>query len=102
MGSPTFKCLCNNLAKGMDEIALLIQRLANENQVPVARIPPLARLLHKHLKVGEPIPAPLFEVVAKVLAWAYEIKQATSTDELPLPEIGALPDLELRPKASAN
>ena len=81
---------------------LYIQRLANENQVPVARIPPLARLLHKHLKVGEPIPAPLFEVVAKVLAWAYEIKQATSTDELPLPEIGALPDLELGAKASAN
>jgi flagellar biosynthetic protein FlhB len=90
------------VAKGMDEMALFIQRLANENQVPVARIPPLARLLHKHLKVGEPIPAPLFEVVAKVLAWAYEIKQATSTDDLPLPEIGALPDLELGAKASAN
>ena len=90
------------VAKGMDEMALLIQRLANENQVPVARIPPLARLLHKHLKVGEPIPAPLFEVVAKVLAWAYEIKQASATDDLPLPEIGALPDLEPGAKASAN
>jgi flagellar biosynthesis protein FlhB len=50
-------------------------------------------LLHRHLKVGEPIPAPLFEVVAKVLAWAYEIKQAAATDDLPLPEIGELPDL---------
>ena len=84
------------VAKGMDEIALMIQRMANENQVPVARIPPLARLLHRHLKVGEPIPAPLFEVVAKVLAWAYEIKQAATSDELPLPEIGALPDLETK------
>ena len=84
------------VAKGMDEIALMIQRVANENQVPVARIPPLARLLHRHLKVGEPIPAPLFEVVAKVLAWAYEIKQAAATDELPLPEIGTLPDLETK------
>jgi flagellar biosynthetic protein FlhB len=90
------------VAKGMDEMALLIQRLANENQVPVARIPPLARLLHKHLKVGEPIPAPLFEVVAKVLAWAYELKQASAAEDLPLPEIGALPDLELGTKASAN
>ena len=90
------------VAKGMDEIALLIQRVANENQVPVARIPPLARLLHKHLKVGEPIPAPLFEVVAKVLAWAYELKQATAADDLPLPEIGALPDLEPGAKTSAN
>ena len=84
------------VAKGMDEIALMIQRVANENQVPVARIPPLARLLHRHLKVGEPIPAPLFEVVAKVLAWAYEIKQAAASDELPLPEIGSLPDLETK------
>jgi len=84
------------VAKGMDEIALMIQRVADENQVPIARIPPLARLLHRHLKVGEPIPAPLFEVVAKVLAWAYEIKQATAVDDLPLPEIGALPDLETK------
>jgi len=85
------------VAKGMDEIALMIQRVAKENQVPVARIPPLARLLHRHLKVGEPIPAPLFEVVAKVLAWAYEIKQAAASDDLPLPEIGSLPDLENKP-----
>jgi flagellar biosynthetic protein FlhB len=84
------------VAKGMDEIALMIQRVAKENQVPVARIPPLARLLHRHLKVGEPIPAPLFEVVAKVLAWAYEIKQAAAPEALPLPEIGSLPDLETK------
>ena len=85
------------VAKGMDEMALMIQRVAKDNQVPVARIPPLARLLHRHLKVGEPIPAPLFEVVAKVLAWAYELKQATESEELPLPEIGALPDLDIKP-----
>ena len=85
------------VAKGMDEMALMIQRVAKENQVPVARIPPLARLLHRHLKVGEPIPAPLFEVVAKVLAWAYELKQAAESEDLPLPEIGTLPDLETKP-----
>jgi flagellar biosynthetic protein FlhB len=85
------------VAKGMDEMALIIQRVAKENQVPVARIPPLARLLHRHLKVGEPIPAPLFEVVAKVLAWAYELKQAAESEDLPLPEIGTLPDLETKP-----
>jgi hypothetical protein len=41
----------------------------------------------------------LFEVVAKVLAWAYELKQATAADDLPLPEIGTLPDLETKPVA---
>ena len=85
------------VAKGVDEVALIIQTLARENQVPIARIPPLARMLHRHLKVGEPIPAALFEAVAKVLAWAYELKQATGANDLPLPDIGALPEIE--PKA---
>lgn len=85
------------VAKGVDELALRIQSLARDHQVPVARIPPLARLLHRHLKVGEPIPAPLFEAVAKVLAWAYEIKQATTATDHPLPDIGALPDMNNKP-----
>jgi len=84
------------VAKGVDEVALIIQTLARENQVPIARIPPLARLLHRHLKVGEPIPATLFEAVAKVLAWAYELKQAAGAQELPLPDIGTLPEMEAR------
>lgn len=84
------------VAKGVDEVALIIQTLARENQVPIARIPPLARLLHRHLKVGEPIPATLFEAVAKVLAWAYELKQAAGPQELPLPDIGTLPEMEAR------
>jgi flagellar biosynthetic protein FlhB len=82
------------VAKGVDEVALIIQTLARENQVPIARIPPLARMLHRHLKVGEPIPAALFEAVAKVLAWAYELKQVTGDNDLPLPDIGALPEME--------
>jgi flagellar biosynthetic protein FlhB len=84
------------VAKGVDEIALIIQTLARENQVPIARIPPLARMLHRHLKVGEPIPAALFEAVAKVLAWAYELKQSAGSEQLPLPDIGALPEIESR------
>jgi len=84
------------VAKGVDEVALIIQTLARENQVPIARIPPLARLLHRHLKVGEPIPATLFEAVAKVLAWAYELKQAAGAQELPLPDIGTLPEMGAR------
>jgi len=88
------------VAKGVDEVALIIQTLARENQVPIARIPPLARMLHRHLKVGEPIPAALFEAVAKVLAWAYELKQATDSQELPLPDIGALPDINTAPGAA--
>lgn len=80
------------VAKGTDELALKIQAVAREFSVPVARIPPLARLLHQRLRVGEAVPAQLFEAVARVLAWAYELRDHSRTT--PLPEVGPLPSLD--------
>jgi flagellar biosynthetic protein FlhB len=79
------------VAKGMDAIALRIQDSAREHSVPIARIPPLARLMYAKLEIGEPVPYQLFEAVAKVLAWAYELKQENIEKELP--DIGPLPEL---------
>ena len=79
------------VAKGVDAIALRIQDSAREHAVPIARIPPLARLMYAKLEIGEPVPYQLFEAVAKVLAWAYELKQENIEKELP--EIGPLPEL---------
>jgi flagellar biosynthetic protein FlhB len=79
------------VAKGMDAIALRIQDSAREHAVPIARIPPLARLMYAKLEIGEPVPFQLFEAVAKVLAWAYELKQENIEKELP--DIGPLPEL---------
>ncbi len=79
------------VAKGMDAIALRIQDSAREHAVPIARIPPLARLMYAKLEIGEPVPFQLFEAVAKVLAWAYELKQENI--EKDLPDIGPLPEL---------
>jgi len=56
------------VAKGLDEEALRIRRLAEELGVPVFSNPPLARALHK-VEVGSVIPAELFEAVAAVLRW---------------------------------
>ncbi|MGA1336111.1 MAG: EscU/YscU/HrcU family type III secretion system export apparatus switch protein [Burkholderiaceae bacterium] len=81
------------VAKGLDATALRIQEIAKEHTVPIARIPPLARLLYARLDIGEPIPEKLFEAVAKVLAWAYELKQGTKTRD-DLPEIDSLPTLQ--------
>lgn len=80
------------VAKGMDDVALRIQDVARDHQVPIARIPPLARLMYAHLEIGEAIPAQLFESVAKVLAWAYEMREDMSSGK-DLPEIGPLPEL---------
>ena len=81
------------VAKGADDIALRIQDIAKDHQVPIARIPPLARLMYSRLEIGEAVPFQLFEAVAKVLAWAYEMKNEAGN--LDLPDVGPLPELEL-------
>ena len=82
------------VAKGVDDLALRMQAIAREKSIPVARIPPLARLMHQRLKVGEAVPPMLFEAVAKVIAWAYDSKQKADWERGPLPEIGPLPDVD--------
>lgn len=82
------------VAKGVDDLALRMQAIANEKGIPVARIPPLARLMHQKIKVGASVPPLLFEAVAKVIAWAYDSKGKADWEKGPLPEIGPLPELE--------
>jgi flagellar biosynthetic protein FlhB len=73
------------IAKGADQIALRIQEIARENDVPIAQIPPLARYLYSQLEIGEAIPLSLFEAIAKILAWAYEVKESGGAQgDLPL------------------
>lgn len=79
------------VAKGQDEVALRMRDAATEHGVPVAPLPPLARWMHAKLDVGMPVPAQLFEAVARVLAWAYNIKQR-GQGALDLPDVGPLPD----------
>jgi flagellar biosynthetic protein FlhB len=84
------------VAKGLDNLALRIQDVAREHSVPIARVPPLARLMYARLEIGQPVPEQLFEAVAKVLAWAYELKRGTK-GETDLPEIGDLPRFDSEP-----
>jgi flagellar biosynthetic protein FlhB len=81
------------VAKGIDEIALRIQSVALEKGLPVARIPPLARYMYRKVRVGEAIPTQLFEAVAQVLAWAYDIKNNKPVDAPPPPNFDNLPVL---------
>jgi len=85
------------VAKGLDTLALRIQDVAREHSVPIARIPPLARLMHARLEIGDPVPEQLFEAIAKILAWAYELKQGSKSQD-DLPDIGQLPVLEANAK----
>jgi flagellar biosynthetic protein FlhB len=83
------------VAKGLDDLALRMQAIAREQHVPVARIPPLARMMHQQLKVGEAVPPLLFEAVAKVIAWAYDSKGKADWELAPLPELGPLPQPDI-------
>lgn len=75
------------VAKGIDEIALRIQSIALEKGLPIARIPPLARYLHRKIRIGEVIPAQLFEAVAQVLAWAYDVRNKRHAEPPPPPTL---------------
>lgn len=62
------------VAKGMDSLALKIKEVAAEHNIYIYEDKPLARLLYKTCDVGDEIPQKLFEAVAKVLAFVYNLK----------------------------
>jgi len=64
------------LAKGTDLVAAHIRNIATGNDVPLVAVPPLARALYYSTEIGEEIPSGLFQVVAQVLAYVYQLKIA--------------------------
>ena len=80
------------IAKGADQIALRIQEVAREHDVPIAQIPPLARYLYSQLEIGEASPMSLFEAIAKILAWAYEVKESGGVG-VEVPDVSFIPEL---------
>ncbi|VAV86867.1 Flagellar biosynthesis protein FlhB [hydrothermal vent metagenome] len=57
------------VAKGVDDLALRIRKLAEESGVPVIENPPLARALHANSEIDQEIPEEHFKAVAKVLGF---------------------------------
>ena len=62
------------VAKGQDYIALRIKEIARENNVEIVENKPLARSLYDSTDIGETIPPELFQAVAEVLAFVYNLK----------------------------
>lgn len=61
------------LAKGQDELALRIVKVAEENGVPVMENVPLARALYAGAELDREIPAELYGAVAEVLVYLYRL-----------------------------
>ena len=62
------------VAKGAGFIAKNIRQKAIEFGVPILERPPLARQLYRAVKVGTAIPNDLYEAVAEILAYIYNLK----------------------------
>jgi len=65
-------------AKGYDEVALYIRKLAGDYQVPVIENRPLARALADRVRVGRAVPVDLFAAVAELLAIVYRMRGRNS------------------------
>jgi len=66
------------LAKGADEVAARIRELAAEHGIPLLEAPPLARALYAHAELEEEIPGPLYNAVAQVLAYVFQLRNAVA------------------------
>ncbi|MFC3912187.1 flagellar biosynthesis protein FlhB [Pseudaeromonas sharmana] len=83
------------VAKGVDEIAMMIRNIGTEYGITQVAAPPLARAIFHTTKLDSEIPEGLFVAVAQVLAYVYQLQayrqgrgQAPHklADELPIPD----------------
>ncbi len=61
------------VAKGGDFMAIRIRQLAAASGVPIIERRPLAQALYKNCREGDEIPVNLYQAVAEVLAYVYEL-----------------------------
>jgi flagellar biosynthetic protein FlhB len=62
------------VAKGADFIAAKIKEIAKENNVAIVENKPLARMLYYNVDLDAEIPPELYQAVAEVLAYVYQLK----------------------------
>ncbi|MCW8090371.1 flagellar biosynthesis protein FlhB [Alteromonas sp. ASW11-130] len=62
------------VAKGADELAMHIRKIATANDVPLIPTPMLTRAIYYSTEVNAEIPQKLFMAVAQVLAYVFQLK----------------------------
>ncbi len=62
------------VAKGKDDVALRIRKIAEENKVPIMRNPPLARALFDNADIDKEVPIQHYQAVAKVIGYIYKMR----------------------------
>ena len=62
------------VGKGIDLIALKIREIAEENNIPIVEDRVLARVLYSTVELDGEVPAKLYQAVAKVLSYVYQLR----------------------------
>ena len=62
------------VAKGVDEMAMHIRKIADAHEVPIVASPMLARAIYYSTEVESEIPTQLFMAVAQILAYVFQLK----------------------------
>ena len=81
------------IAKGADHLAARIREIAKASAVPLVEAPPLARALYARVDIDREIPETLYNAVAQVLAYVYQLRRwvpgrgpmPAAPDDLPIP-----------------
>ncbi len=76
------------VAKGIDETAMHIQRIARENQVEIVHSPPLTRSIYHTTAIEQAVPSQLYIAVAHILTYVLQLKSFRSgkgAQPMPLP-----------------
>lgn len=66
------------VAKGVDEMAMHIRKIADAHEVPIVPSPMLARAIYYSTDENEEIPEALFMAVAQVLAYVFQLNNFKS------------------------
>ncbi|WP_417317927.1 flagellar biosynthesis protein FlhB [Emcibacter sp.] len=79
------------VAKGVDNIALKIREIAEENNIPILENPPLARTLHAAVEIDDEIHPEHYRAVAEVIGYILKLKAGQRASYRPTLKPGEKP-----------
>ena len=61
------------VGKGVDDIAMRIREVADENKIPIVENPPLARAIYAAVELDQEIPPKYYQAVAEVISYVFRL-----------------------------
>ena len=66
------------VAKGADNMALMIREIAKKHSIPIVENPPLARALHATVEIDDEIPTEHYKAVAEVIGYITKLRRGAA------------------------